>query len=66
MGTLTKSMFTGDKTVHFSTAAGDHQYVDTLAVSSAAEFVAVAADVLADGLMQSETPLLFRAAVALR
>lgn len=59
-------MFTGDKTARFSTSAGDHQHVDTLAVSSAAEFVAVAADVLSDGLMQSELPLLFRAAVAHR
>lgn len=57
-------MFTGDKTAHFSTSAGDRQSVDTLAVGSAAEFVAVAADVLSDGLMQSEPPLVFRAAVA--
>lgn len=49
---------------HFS--ASDHQYVDAFSVSSAAEFAAVAADVLADGLMQSELPLLFGAAVARR
>lgn len=50
----------------FPTSVSDRQYVDTFALSLAVELVAVAADVVSDGLMQSELPLLFRAAVAHR
>lgn len=59
-------MFTGDKMPHLSPSASHHRYVDTFAVSLAVEFAAVAADVLSDGLMQSELPLLFGAAAAHR
>lgn len=56
-------MFTLGEMAHCSTSASDHQYVNTFADSLAVKFVAVAADVLSDGWMQSELPLLFRAAV---